>query len=199
MTPRDACLSPVDPVVLADYWLGLLSHADEESVELHLLECDACGDTLGSIIRFCETLRRLAQSHDLDVVVGEGFIEEAERRGRRIRPYDASPGDTVPCTIAADDDLLIARLAADLSAARRVDLSFRDPTGVERRRMSDVPVSADAGRVILQQSAVFAKESPSTTMVIRMLDVGPGGDERVLGEYTFQHTRTIPGPPAWEW
>jgi RNA polymerase sigma-70 factor (ECF subfamily) len=32
---------------------------------------------------------------------------------------------------------------------------------------------------------------------IRLLSVEAGG-ERVLGEYTFHHTRTIPGPPGWE-
>jgi hypothetical protein len=36
-------------------------------------------------------------------------------------------------------------------------------------------------------------------MIARLLAVGADGVERPLGEYTFQHTRTIPGPPGWEW
>ena len=57
----------------------------------------------------------------------------------------------------------------------------------------------ETGRVILHESAVFGKTSPSMTMVVRLLAVGADGVERLLGEYTFQHTRTIPGPPGWEW
>jgi hypothetical protein len=35
-------------------------------------------------------------------------------------------------------------------------------------------------------------------MIARLLAIDDEGDERVLGEYTFHHTRTILGPPAWE-
>jgi aryl-alcohol dehydrogenase-like predicted oxidoreductase len=34
--------------------------------------------------------------------------------------------------------------------------------------------------------------------IARLLVVDENGGERVLGEYTFNHTRTIPGPPGWE-
>jgi hypothetical protein len=65
--------------------------------------------------------------------------------------------------------------------------------------MTDIPVRSDAGEIVLQESVTFAKASPSTTMVARLLAVDPAGAERLLGEYTLQHTRTIPGPPGWEW
>jgi hypothetical protein len=35
-------------------------------------------------------------------------------------------------------------------------------------------------------------------MIAKLLAVEEHGGERVLGEYTFNHTRTIPGPPGWE-
>ena len=44
----------------------------------------------------------------------------------------------------------------------------------------------------------LAKASPTTTMIARFLAVDDAGGERLLGEYTFHHTRTIPGPPGWE-
>jgi hypothetical protein len=34
-------------------------------------------------------------------------------------------------------------------------------------------------------------------MVARLLSVQEPATERLLGEYTFIHTRTMPGPPAW--
>jgi hypothetical protein len=193
------CPAPVDPAVLTDYWLALLPAAEEEVLEAHLFECDACGDRLRGIIEIAEALRALARSGTLRVVLAENFIRHAEETGRRVRQYDFEPGQTVACTISADDDLLVARLAADLSGAERVDLSFRDPQGVERGRLNDIPVRTDARHVVFQESATFAKAAPSSSMVARLLAIGADGDERLLGEYFFQHTRTIPGPPGWEW
>ena len=101
------------------------------------------------------------------------------------------------CTVSADDDLLVARLAADLTGAPRVDLVWSDAHGIERLRMRDIPVRDDAGSVLVQQSITFAKASPSDTMIARLLAVDEAGAERLLGEYTFHHARTIPGPPGW--
>lgn len=193
------CDAPIDPAVLADYWLALLPAAEEEAVEAHLFACDGCGDRLRGIIEIAEALRALARSGALRVVTADDFVRHAEETGRRVRQYDFAPGQAVLCTISADDDLLVARLAVDLSGAERVDLSFRGPRGVERERMTDIPVRPGATHVIFQESATFAKAAPTSIMVARLLAVSANGDERVLGEYTFQHTRTIPGPAGWEW
>jgi hypothetical protein len=114
-----------------------------------------------------------------------------------VREYAPERGESIQCTVAADDDLLLARLSADLTGASRIDLSWRDPQGIERQRMEDIPVGGDAGTVILQQSITWAKASPTSSMTARLLAVDIHGSERVLGEYTFNHTRTIPGPPGW--
>ena len=181
-----------------DYWLSALSAAAEETVEVHLLACDECGDRLREAIALAESLRVLARSGSLQVVVSDRFVEHAAETGLRVREYAPPRGDSVMCTVAADDDLLVARLAADLSTASRVDLSWCDPYGVEQVRMADIPVRADAGSVIVQQSITWAKASPTGSMMARLVTVGEQGDERLLGEYTFHHTRTIPGPPGWE-
>ena len=193
------CPARVDPAVLADYWLALLPAPKEEAVELHLLECDVCGQHLRGIIAIAEALRALARSGTLRVILGETFVRHVEQTGLRVRQYDLAPGQIVPCTISADDDLLVARLAVRLSEAERVDLSFRDAQGIERGRMNDIPVRANAEHVIFQESATFAKAAPSSSMLARLLAVGADGAECLLGEYFFQHTRTTPGPPGWEW
>ena len=193
------CPSPIDAVVLADYWLGALPSAEEEAVELHLLECDRCGDRFREVIALSEGLRVLAQSGALRVVVDDEFIRHAETVGRRVRQYSFAPGETVACTVSADDDMLVAHLAADVSSAARLDLSLCDPAGVERQRLSDIQVRRDAGSVVYHESIAFAKGSPTTSMIARLLAVDTDGAERVLGEYTFHHTRTILGPPAWNY
>jgi hypothetical protein len=191
------CSRPVDPAVLMDYWLAALSVAAEEEVETHLLTCDECGNRMREVIALAEGLRPLARSGSLQVVISDRFLHHAGETGLRVREYAPPAGASIQCTVAADDDLLVARLAADLTASPRVDLSWCDSRGVERQRMVDIPIRADAGSVICQQSITWAKASPTTTMIARLVAVDEKGDERLVGEYTFHHTRTIPGPAGW--
>jgi hypothetical protein len=179
-----------------DYWLAALPSAAEEAVEQHLMTCDACGDRLRKVISLSDSLRTLARSGSLQVVVSDQFVKHAVETGLRVREYAPPQGGGVQCTVAAEDDLLVARLAVDLTTASRVDLSWCDTRGAEHQRMADIPVRAEAGSVICQQSITWAKASPSSTMIARLLAVDERGDERLLGEYTFHHTRTIPGPPG---
>jgi len=197
-SPRGECSNPIEPAVLMDYWLAVLSPAEEEVVETHLMTCDTCGDRLREAIALADGLRALARSGSLQVVVPDRFVEHAAQTGLRVREYAPPRGESVQCTVAADDDLLVARLAADLTTAQRVDLSWCDPRGVERQRQADIPIRADGASVIVQQSITWAKASPTSSMIARLLAVDDAGGERVLGEYTFHHTRTIPGPPGWE-
>jgi hypothetical protein len=124
-------------------------------------------------------------------------VERAAGAGAHVRAYAPPPGGSVQCTVSADDDLLVARLALDLSTASRVDLSWCDAQGIEQQRMSDIPIVPDTRAVLCQQSIVWAKASPSASMTARLLEVADDGRERLLGEFTFHHTRTIPGPPGW--
>jgi hypothetical protein len=191
------CAIPIDAAVLMDYWLAALSPQEEDVVEQHLMTCDRCGDRLREIIALADSLRVLARSGSLNVIVSDQFVRHAAEIGRRVREYAPERGESIQCTVAADDDLLLARLSADLTGGSRIDLSWRDPRGIERQRMEDIPVGGDAGTVILQQSITWAKASPTSSMTARLLAVDALGGERVLGEYTFNHTRTIPGPPGW--
>jgi hypothetical protein len=191
---RAACADAIDGAVLMDYWLALLPQADEDRVEQHLMTCDHCGDRLRETIALADGLRGLARSGALRVVVSERFVQHAAGAGQRVREYAVSPGDSVPCTVSPVDDLLIARLAADLRGAARVDLRFFDAGGVELRRLTDIPVRDDAGGVIYQESMTFAKAAPTHTLITRLVAVDAAGAERLLGEYTFNHTRMTAGP-----
>jgi len=46
--------------------------------------------------------------------------------------------------------------------------------------------------VIIQEPIVSAKQMPDSVMIARLVAVEAAGRERLLGEYTFNHTRTIP-------
>lgn len=200
LDPNDRidCAHPIEAVALMDYWLAALTSETEVAVEEHLLACDGCGDRLREVIALAEALRVLARSGSLQVIISDRLATHAAESGLRVREYAPPAGGNVQCTVASDDDLLLARLTVDLTTASRIDLSWCDPHGVERQRMTDIPVSAGAGSVICKQSITWAKGSPTSTMIARLLAVDEGGDERLLAEYTFHHTRTIPGPPAFQ-
>jgi len=186
------CANPIDVAVLADYWLGALGSSEEEAVELHLLGCDSCGEGLRDVIALAEGVRSIAREGSLRMVVSDSFLRRAGEEGLRIRRYAPPNGGSVQCTVTAEDDLLIARLAADLTGASRVDLALCDEDGVEQMRVEDIPVRPGSGGVTLQESITIAKASPTQTKMMRLLALDETGRERALGEYTFHHTRTLP-------
>jgi hypothetical protein len=99
--------------------------------------------------------------------------------------------------VTAEDDFLVARLAANLTGAKRVDLAICDGSGVEQLRLADIPVHFGAISVVYQESITYAKASPSNRMIARLLSIDEARGEHLLGEYTFIHTRTMPGAGGW--
>lgn len=191
------CSNPIDDAVLADYWLATLPEDEEEAVEEHLLECDRCGKRLREVIALSEGIRNLAREGCLRMIVSDAFLQRAAEEGLRVREYAPPAGGSVQCTVTAEDDILIGRLAANLRGTRRVDLSICDERGAEQLRLRDIPVRSEAASVVYQESITFAKALPTSTMIARLVSVDEAGGEHLLGEYTFNHTRSLPGPAAW--
>ena len=191
------CSDPIDAAVLADYWLATLTNSEEDAVEEHLFSCDQCGGRLREVIALAEGVRQLAREGSLRMVVGDVFLKRAVEEGLRIREYTVPPGGSVQCTVTAEDDILIGRLAANLSGAKRVDLCLCDEHGTEQLRLPDIPVHSGASSIAFQESITFAKAAPTNKMIARLVTFDEAGGERLLSEYTFNHTRSLPGPGAW--
>ena len=190
------CSSPLDATVLADYWLAALTVSEEAAAEEHLFTCDECGARLRDVIAVADGVRRVAREGSLRMVVSDAFLQRAAEEGLRVRQYAPPAGGSVQCTVTAEDDLLVARLAANLAGANRVDLCLCDERGVEQYRLPDIPVPAGASDVIYHESMPWAKSMPTSTMIARLVTSDEAGGERLLGEYTFNHTRSLPGPGA---
>jgi hypothetical protein len=191
------CMNPIDAAVLADYWLAALATRDEAAVEEHLFECDICGQRLREVIALAENIRHLAREGSLRMVVSDAFLKRAGEEGLHIRQYAPPSGGSVECTVTAEDDLLIGRLAANLTDVTRVDLCICNESGVEQLRLPDIPFHSGTSSVIYQESITFAKAAPTNRMIMRLVTVDQSGSERPLGEYTFNHTRSLPGPGSW--
>ena len=126
------------------------------------------------------------------MVVSDLFLKCAAEEGLQIREYTPPAGGGVECTVTAEDDLLVGRLAADFSGAKQVDLCFFDEHGNERLRFPDIPVHPGTNHVAFQESVRFAKSAPSYKTIARLVAVDEAGSERLLGEYTFNHSRSCP-------
>jgi anti-sigma factor RsiW len=181
-----ACARPVGEAALVHYWLGDLTEAAQTETEEHLFACEACSRELAEIAALADAIRGLARAGAVRSSVTQAVLERLGRDGRRLRVYSAAPGDAVSCTVAPDDDVLVTRLAASLAGLERVDLSVVDASGAELERMRDLPVPAGAGEIVLAQQAQSVERFP-LNIRMRLLERRAEG-ERVLGEYTFNHT-----------
>ena len=181
------CAAPLDLSVLSDYWLGDLLPDDEGRAEEHLLGCAACSERMGDLVALTGGVRSLANLGAVRAVVTSAFLERLIDEGFRVREYRLVPGGSVECTVTPSDDLVAARLAADLRGAQRIDLVKCDAEGREENRLKDIPVSASAQEVVLLERIDRIRALPARVQRVRL--VAPDADgERLLAEYTFVHT-----------
>lgn len=182
-----SCPHPIDPAVLADYWLAELPEAEEGRVEEHLFSCEECSRQLESIAQLGRGLRALAEQGNLPMIVTPDFLDRLIRKGLRTRQYSVPAGGRVECTVTDQDDLLISRIGADLHGVDRLDLAICGVSGEERMRLRDIPFRPADPEVILNYPIGLARRSGPDLLIIKLLAV-TAHNERVLGEYTFNHT-----------
>src|ERR1041384_2552589 len=104
---RMSCSDPIDPAMLADYWLAELAPTEESAVEEHLFACEDCSRTLQSLIDLARGIRTLARQGNLATIVTREFLDRLAREGLRVREYALQRGGSVACTVTAQDDFLI--------------------------------------------------------------------------------------------
>ena len=184
------CARPVTDGELLDWWAGELAPADGRGLEEHLLACDECSSRAGSVRQLARGVGELVREGALPIAVLPAVVERLHREGRKVREYRVPPGGGVQCTVGPEDDVVLARLVADLRDVARLDLVSRVDDGPEER-LSDIPFDPAAGEVMFFPVAEVLRARPAHVDRMRLLAVGPRG-ERLLGEYTFEH-RPWPG------
>lgn len=186
----NACTRPIDREVLEAYWLGELEPAESAAIEEHWFGCAICAQRLQQFADLASGVRTALGRGLLQAVVTPAFVEELKRRGMRVREYRVGPGQRVACTIAAEDDAVVGRMAAPLAGVGCVDLLQAVDLGggrVEHGRAHDVPYDPASGEVVSMPAAAALRAMPAHTVHVRLVAVD-GGAERLLGEYTFVHT-----------
>lgn len=186
-----ACPGPIEVSTLLEYWLGELDQAQEERLDEHLLGCGHCSMALQSLVDLGIGIRSAVRSGAVHVAVPSGFTERLAAEGLRLRTYRVPANESVYCTVAPDDDLLITRLAIPAGETGRLDLVCVSSEGAPLERLDDVPFDVASGEVILTSRMDRVRSLPASTLRYRLLAVVPP-EERVIGEYTFHHTPHSP-------
>lgn len=177
---------------LLEYWLRESSPADTEAAEEHLMRCDSCGEALDELIALGEGVRAAFRAGEVWVASSEAFAQRVAGEGRRVREYRLARNGSVHCTVAPDDEVLVARLAAPLQGVRRLDVERETSFAPGQwERVEDVPFDPDAGELVWLGNIARIRELPEHTMRVRLVAV-EGSGARELGTYTFRH-RPWPG------
>ncbi|HSC24337.1 MAG TPA: zf-HC2 domain-containing protein [Casimicrobiaceae bacterium] len=190
MTAAD-CLSPLDDDALIAYWLGELGEAAEARIDEHVLGCDACSGRLAQVVALADGIRAAFAKGVVRAFVTPSFVRRAIEAGMRVREYRIPHNGSVNCSVAPDDQLLVAHLEAPLANVTRIDAqSYLDDAPVHVFR--DVPFDAASGELVLVPKLADVRTMPSHRQRVRLVAVDAAG-ERVLGDYTFNHAA---GGPA---
>jgi len=184
---RRGCTTPLAPATLAEYWLGDLDAASEAPIAEHLLGCDHCTAALQDLVDLGAGIRALVRRGVLRALVSEEFVARLAAGGLRVREYTVERNGGVLCTAAPDDDLVVARLQAPLDDVGRLDLLIFDAEGGVAERLQDIPFNPAAAQVLVAWNVEQLRQLPKTTMRTQLVAVERGG-QRVLGDYTFNHT-----------
>lgn len=187
-----SCASPIPLATLLAYWLGEIEAPREEQLDQHLLGCGHCSANLQSLVDIADGVRTAARAGGVRAVLPDAFLQRLAAQGLRLREYRVAHNGSVHCTVAPEDDLLVARLDAPLAGVDRLDIELIGGEAEDIERLRDVPFEAATGTVIVATRIDRIRALPASTSRMRLLGVTASG-ERLVGEYTFHHTPWVAG------
>lgn len=174
-------MSHADFATLVAYWLGELDDAAEAALEEHYLGCAECGERLAEVEALADGVHRAFDAGHVRAVLAPAFVDRLRARGLRVREYRVPRNGSVNCGVGPEDDVLLSRLEVSLAGIERIDLIAGD------HRLEDIPFDPASGEVVVVPGIAHIRTMPAHRQVLRLVAVGEDG-ERVLGEYTFNHS-----------
>ncbi|MBK6004747.1 hypothetical protein JJB11_01475 [Ramlibacter ginsenosidimutans] len=180
--------SHIAPDLLLQDWLGEADAATRETIDEHLMACDACGVLFDEIVALGEAVRRALRAGLVFAVASGAFVERLRALGLRVRLYDLAHNGTINCTVSPDDQVLAARLQAPLRGVRRLDLVQEVSLAPgERRQVQDVPFDAAHDELVFVVSVARVRPLPAHTKWLTLIATDDQGT-REVGRYEFRHT-----------
>jgi hypothetical protein len=183
---RTICNTPIGHPALVEYWLGELDEAAEARIDEHVFGCGQCNERLVELVALVDGVRAAFTHGAVGMFITDGFVRRLAERGVRVREYRVPRNGSVNCTVAPEDELLVARLEAPLAGVTRVDaVSYLEDEPADVFR--DIPFNAASGEVVMAPRIAHIRAMPSHQQRMRLVAVDEDG-ERVIGDYTFNHT-----------
>jgi|SoiMethySBSTD1v2_1073268.scaffolds.fasta_scaffold170535_3 hypothetical protein len=161
---------------LVDYWAG--DGGDPDAADAHLFACDACSERSARVATVTETLRS-----EIPFIVTMPWVDTLRRRGMRFTDNPMQPGERREVPFTGDTDILLHRLAVDLSQATHVHFTLRDEvTGGVIVDLPDAPFERDAGEILVACQRHFVVFPPDT-----VAEVTVHGPAPVTHRFTILH------------
>jgi predicted anti-sigma-YlaC factor YlaD len=186
-----ACDGPLSTAELAAYMLGELAGEDQDRVELHLFQCEACGCRLAALSRLGRAVADLVRAGGVSASVPPRLLESAATRGLQIRRYRLAPGERVQCTAGPEDDFVAVQLDVQLAPGETVDIAAEGldlTSGATQTTLAeDVVLDRERAQVIILYPGESIRALPRSRWTLEALVRGPAGERR-LGPYTMDHT-----------
>lgn len=181
-----ACRAAVPAQTLTAYWLGELDGPAEAEFEEHLFGCAACTEQLQTLAQLGADVRQAMREGTIAAILPAPFVRRAQELGVRVREYRLRTGGSVACTITPQDDWVVAHLHAPLQDVTRLDVILHE-LGDAPFRIEDVAFDPAADEVVMLPKAAHLRQLAFATTQVTLLAIASGG-ERVIGEYTFNHS-----------
>ena len=180
------CPAPIGFADIVDYWAGDLAPAEENRIEEHVFTCAECARELAAAEALARDIKRVAREGRLISVVTDSILNRLAADGVRIRTFTLEGEDAVPCAVWADDDLIVARIRADLADVDSVTIVTRQASGEEIGRLAEVAVRPGQREILNAFSASHLRKLPQTRVHITVT-AQAGAGEDTIARYTLEH------------
>lgn len=184
---ESVCASPTLLPQLLSYWLGEMDEVSQAGLEEHFFSCVPCAERLARLVHLTNAIRDEIREGRLSSVLPAAFIRRLKDAGVRVREYRMHAGGSVNCTVAPEDDMVVAHLHAQLGDVSRLDVIVDEGGGRVPYRLSDVAFDPRSDEVVVAPSIVELRKLGVATQRVDLIAVGDDA-ERVIGSYTFNHS-----------
>lgn len=172
---------PIDWATLIDYWAGDLAQEELESLEEHLMGCQACSALSERAAALTETLRA-----QIPPLLTPEQRDSYAARGLRIVDNPMQPGERREVSFPANADILLHRLTGlELSRAHRVGFALlTEADGQVVVQVDEASFDRERGELLVACQRHYAVMPPDLVAEVRVVD--DDGSEHVTS-YTLLH------------
>jgi hypothetical protein len=180
------CTTPIADETIVDYWSGGLPVQQAEALEEHVFSCAACAARLESLAGLAGGIASLARQGRFSGIISRSTLNRLQRDGVRVRIYSLLPGDVVPCTVFANDDLVVTSLRGDFAGVDAVTISVTGSAPLSGIVLEDVPVAGTEGELLWATPGSLIRQMPTSRVTLIVTAGRANGPTR--SEYVLEHT-----------